>query len=50
MTGLVNYAWDSHSVGLREMHILNRVSLLKEGHETFKEMHSGKIVKGVLKP
>jgi alcohol dehydrogenase/L-iditol 2-dehydrogenase len=31
-------------------HILNRVSPLAEWHEAFEEMHSGKIVKGVLKP
>lgn len=30
--------------------ILNRVSPLSEWHEAFEEMHSGKIVKGVLKP
>jgi alcohol dehydrogenase/L-iditol 2-dehydrogenase len=30
--------------------ILNRVSPLKEWHEAFDEMHSGQIVKGVLKP
>ncbi len=30
--------------------ILNRVSPLSEWHEAFDEMHSGKIVKGVLKP
>ena len=30
--------------------ILNRVSPLAEWHEAFEEMHSGKIVKGVLKP
>jgi alcohol dehydrogenase/L-iditol 2-dehydrogenase len=30
--------------------ILNRVSPLKEWHEAFEEMHSGQIVKGVLKP
>jgi L-iditol 2-dehydrogenase len=31
-------------------HILNRVSPLEEWHEAFEEMHSGKIVKGVLLP
>lgn len=31
-------------------YILNRVSPLKEWQESFEEMHSGKIVKGVLKP
>lgn len=30
--------------------VLNRVSPLAEWHEAFEEMHSGKIVKGVLKP
>lgn len=30
--------------------ILNRVSPLSEWHDAFEEMHSGKIVKGVLKP
>jgi len=30
--------------------ILNRISPLAEWHEAFDEMHSGKIVKGVLKP
>jgi L-iditol 2-dehydrogenase len=30
--------------------ILNRVSPLTEWHDAFEEMHSGKIVKGVLKP
>ena len=30
--------------------ILNRVSPLSEWHEAFEEMHSGKIVKGVLHP
>jgi L-iditol 2-dehydrogenase len=30
--------------------ILNRVSPLDEWHESFEEMHSGQIVKGVLKP
>ena len=30
--------------------ILNRVSPLEEWHEAFEEMHSGQIVKGVLKP
>jgi L-iditol 2-dehydrogenase len=30
--------------------VLNRVSPLSEWHEAFDEMHSGKIVKGVLKP
>ncbi len=30
--------------------ILNRVSPLKEWHESFEQMHSGQIVKGVLKP
>jgi L-iditol 2-dehydrogenase len=30
--------------------ILNRISPLGEWHESFDEMHSGKIVKGVLKP
>jgi L-iditol 2-dehydrogenase len=31
-------------------HILNRVSPLKDWHAAFEAMHSGKIVKGVLKP
>lgn len=31
-------------------HILNRVSPLQDWHAAFEEMHSGKIVKGVLKP
>ena len=31
-------------------HILNRVSPLTDWHESFEEMHSGKIVKGVLRP
>jgi alcohol dehydrogenase/L-iditol 2-dehydrogenase len=31
-------------------HILNRVSPLKDWHAAFEEMHSGKIVKGVLTP
>ncbi len=30
--------------------VLNRVSPLEEWHDAFDEMHSGKIVKGVLKP
>jgi L-iditol 2-dehydrogenase len=30
--------------------ILNRVSPLKDWHEAFEQMHSGQIVKGVLKP
>ena len=30
--------------------ILNRVSPLQEWHEAFDQMHSGQIVKGVLKP
>ena len=30
--------------------VLNRISPLAEWHEAFEEMHSGKIVKGVLKP
>jgi alcohol dehydrogenase/L-iditol 2-dehydrogenase len=30
--------------------ILNRISPLSEWHESFDEMHSGEIVKGVLKP
>jgi L-iditol 2-dehydrogenase len=30
--------------------ILNRISPLSKWHEAFEEMHSGKIVKGVLKP
>ena len=30
--------------------VLNRVSPLKEWREAFEEMHSGKIIKGVLKP
>ena len=30
--------------------ILNRVAALEEWHDSFEEMHSGKIVKGVLKP
>ncbi len=30
--------------------ILNRVSPLKDWREAFEEMHSGKIVKGVLQP
>lgn len=30
--------------------ILNRISPLAEWHESFDEMHSGRIVKGVLKP
>ena len=34
----------------RSRAILNRVSPLEEWHEAFKEMHPGKIVKGVLKP
>jgi len=31
-------------------HILNRVSPLTDWHESFEEMHSGRIVKGVLRP
>jgi alcohol dehydrogenase/L-iditol 2-dehydrogenase len=30
--------------------VLNRVSPLQQWHEVFEEMHSGQIVKGVLKP
>ena len=30
--------------------VLNRVSPLTEWREAFEEMHSGKIVKGVLEP
>jgi alcohol dehydrogenase/L-iditol 2-dehydrogenase len=30
--------------------VLNRISPLGEWHDAFEEMHSGKIVKGVLKP